>query len=441
MDFQHLVLKKISQAAQDAAVSKVESRSSQLKFANNKIVKTGSESVFSISVFCSIDKRVFSTTLRENNEKCVGDLVKKLSAASKVMPARADFFGFAPKQGGAYPRLKNCFDKNILPPENKQLDLVESAVNAAIGEKAVRSAGILEFHNSSHRLLTTNGVDAVEDSTNAYFSIRAMAQNDGSGHQVAAGRMLKSLDVEKASRKAGELAFESRNPTRAPSGKMSVILNPLPLSPLLDAAGSSSSSFYMEAGLSFFAGKVGKKVGSPAITIYDDPQFPNGFNSTSFDAEGTRAYKKPIVEKGVFKTVLHNYSTAKKHGLSTTGNAGLIAPNYFNLVLEKGGNSLEKLVSQVDNGLLVTNLWYTRFNNYSSGEFSTMPRDALFLIKNGAIEKPVRGIRISENMLNLMQNARAAGSDSQQVYSWEAPVSIITPSVLFDNVNITKPTG
>ena len=109
-------------------------------------------------------------------------------------------------------------------------------------------------------------------------------------------------------------------------------------------------------------------------------------------------------------------------------------------MLEKGSNSLDELVSQVDNGLLVTNLWYTRFNNYSSGEFSTMPRDALFLIKNGEIEKPVKGIRISENMINLMQNASAVGSDSQQVYSWEAPTSVITPSVLFENVNITKPT-
>ena len=245
------------------------------------------------------------------------------------------FFGIAPKPTEKYAGLKNCFDKSILPDESKQIDLVETAVSTVLEQKAIRCAGILEFHKSSHTLLTSVGVDANEDSTNAYFSIRAMAENEGSGHQVRAGRMLNSLDVENASRKAGGLAYQSRNPSPAPSGKMSVIFNPLPLSPLLDAAGSSSSSFYMEAGLSFFAGKVGKKVGSPAITLFDDPLLENGFNSTSFDAEGTKTYRKPIVEKGVFKTVLHNYSTAKKRGLATTGSAGLIAPNYFNLVLEK----------------------------------------------------------------------------------------------------------
>ena len=86
MDFEKIVLKKLSQVSQDATVTKIDSRSSQLKFANNKIVKTGSEQVSAINIFCAINKRVFSTTLREHSEKCLDDLLKKLVAHQTRCP-------------------------------------------------------------------------------------------------------------------------------------------------------------------------------------------------------------------------------------------------------------------------------------------------------------------------------------------------------------------
>ena len=53
-------------------------------------------------------------------------------------------------------------------------------------------------------------------------------------------------------------------------------------------------------------------------------------------------------------------------------NAGLIAPHPFNLVVPPGEMTLDELISSVDDGIDVTNDWYLRYQNYSSGDFSTI---------------------------------------------------------------------
>jgi PmbA protein len=137
------------------------------------------------------------------------------------------------------------------------------------------------------------------------------------------------------------------------------------------------------------------------------------------------------------RTYLHNTSTAKKYKVKTTANAGLIGPSPSNLILEgKKGNPFD-----IDNGIYVTNVWYTRFQNYATGDFSTIPRDGMFLIENGEICGPINGLRISENMLNLLKNISVFGKNPQQITSWEAEIPVITPDVLIKNVRFTKPTS
>ncbi len=100
---------------------------------------------------------------------------------------------------------------------------------------------------------------------------------------------------------------------------------------------------------------------------------------------------------------------------------------------------LYEMVSEVRNGIWITNLWYTRFQNYLTGEFSTIPRDAIFLIENGKITTPIVNIRMTDSFLRLLQNIAALGKDVQQIKSWEAEVPTFTPSLLVKDVEITAP--
>ena len=92
----------------------------------------------------------------------------------------------------------------------------------------------------------------------------------------------------------------------------------------------------------------------------------------------------------------------------------------------------------MNKGILITNLWYTRYNNYITGDFSTIPRDGMFLINNGKIVKSLKNLRVSDNMLRILNNIDKIGSNSEQVVSWEAENNITCPSILVKDVNITK---
>ena len=62
--------------------------------------------------------------------------------------------------------------------------------------------------------------------------------------------------------------------------------------------------------MSFFTDSIGKKVGSNKINIYDDGRLRNGIGSTKADAEGVPTRRIPLLEKGVYKNYLYNYSIA-----------------------------------------------------------------------------------------------------------------------------------
>ncbi|MFO7976905.1 MAG: metallopeptidase TldD-related protein [Candidatus Hydrogenedentota bacterium] len=109
---------------------------------------------------------------------------------------------------------------------------------------------------------------------------------------------------------------------------------------------------------------------------------------------------------------------------ATTANAGLIAPHPWNVVVSPGDSSLEDMIREVDHGLLVTNVWYTRFQNYHTGDFSTIPRDAAITIDNGELGHAVTGIRISDSLPRLLTSITRLSRKQQQIHWWEARKTI-----------------
>jgi PmbA protein len=111
--------------------------------------------------------------------------------------------------------------------------------------------------------------------------------------------------------------------------------------------------------------------------------------------------------------------------------------------------SVEELVKEVKRGVLVTNVWYTRFSNYVSGEFSTVPRDAAFYVENGEIRYRISmgakgsasaGIRINDSLPRMLKEMDATGGDTMQVYNWDSQDYNFTPALLVRDVKLTSAT-
>ena len=233
----------------------------------------------------------------------------------------------------------------------------------------------------------------------------------------------------------------SAGPVLGEPGEYKTILGPMTFAHLSSQIGSFSSAFYVDAGLSFLTNKVGQKIASDRFTLYDDASMQNVYGSSPFDAEGLPTRRTPIIENGVLKGYLHNSSTAKKFNTSSTANAGLIAPHPFNLVISPGERTLDEMISQIDDGMLVTNDWYLRYQNYGTGDFSTIPRDAMFRIKNGQIAGPVKDLRISENILGIVKNIEAMTRERKWVKWWEVDMPTLAPTALVSKVKFTSITN
>lgn len=406
-------------------------RSYQIRFAQNQPVISNRWAETTAEVGLVVDQRVVATQIADLSavEPAVDELVQ-LARKSQKNPL---FAGIA----------QGPFQYADQPPDPKLLALeeggefVEAGVNAALEAGAVEAAGSFWRHDHEVFLHTSNDVTGHDRQASIYLSLRALAGPESSGHGVSCASRLADFDPERAGRRAGEIAALAKRPKAGKAGKYDVIFDPLILGALASEVGARASAFSVLAGLSPFKDKVGEAVASTQVTLVED----GGAESISrrrFDEEGVPTQRTALIEKGTLQTYLHNTSTAKQFGTETTGNAGFVAPAPHALFLEPGEYGREELFQEVKDGLWLTNTWYTRFQSYVSGDFSTIPRDGIFRIQDGEVVEAWKDIRLTDNLLHLWQSMDALGKEVEQVEWWyEIPFAVWVPYAVSRDIGIT----
>ncbi|WP_075057564.1 TldD/PmbA family protein [Thermogymnomonas acidicola] len=242
-------------------------------------------------------------------------------------------------------------------------------------------------------------------------------------------------------RRAGETASLSVPRKKGEEGRYTVLLSPHVLGNLMTYSEGFLSSYSVDTGLSCFIGmEGGKEVASEAFSLWDVPQDRKGEGYTPFDDEGTETRNRALIERGTLKTFMHSYSTGRKHGRESTGNAGVLYPHAWQLqVGPGGGRDHEKILDEIENGIVIGNTWYTRFQDYRSGTFSTVPRDGgVFLVRRGEIKERWEGMRISDSVPSILRNVIEASSDMRYTRWWEEISASLMPYVLVDGLNISR---
>jgi PmbA protein len=200
-----------------------------------------------------------------------------------------------------------------------------------------------------------------------------------------------------------------------------------------------TSAYNVMTQTSIFVDKLGQKVAPDTVSMRDTPASYSVSNRV-FDDEGVSVKENVLIDKGVLKTYLHNTSTAKIFKTETTGNAGLVSPAPWNIELDAGDMSKDEIFREVKRGLYLTNTWYSRFQNYVTGDFSTIPRDGIFLIEKGRIKQSWKNIRLSDNALRMLNSIAGISKERQHVHWWiEADPPSLAPYLLIKDVQITRP--
>jgi len=428
-----LVKKAKSLGANEVIAKTSFSRYRQTRFSNNEVDISVAWNDYVTDVALAWKKRVVATQIR--NFEDAEQRIEQLFNLAKVSKENPLYGGVA---SGRFQYGTPSADREVVNVEHS--DYIQAAIQVAEQEagSSVEAGGTLLASYEDVYLVSSEGPLGQDTRSAVELSIRAFSEREASGHGVSCSPNLKGFDPSAAGRKAGEIAGLARGPRGGEEGVYDIVFDPLFVGSMLGMYAMMSSAFYVMIRMSIFVDKLGEQVASDLVTLRDVPASYSVAHRL-FDDEGVPTRENVIIDHGVLKTLLHNTSTARLVGGQTTANAGLVVPMAWNMEMDAGNTSKDDLFREIKRGLYLTNTWYTRFQNYATGDFSTIPRDGAFLIENGEIKQSLKDIRLSDNALNLLKNVAAVSKERQHIRWWEAGLPSLSPYVLIKDVHITKP--
>jgi PmbA protein len=165
---------------------------------------------------------------------------------------------------------------------------------------------------------------------------------------------------------------------------------------------------------SFLLDSLGKRVLPAHIDLMEDPFVIGGKGSSPFDDEGVRVRPRQVIEAGRVQGYFLSSYTARKLGMSTTGNAGGSHNLVFRSRHTRPSDDLEAMLHKLGTGLFVTELMGQGVN-YVTGDYSRGASG--FWVEGGRIAFPVQEITIAGNMRTMFKGISAVGAD---VYEYGA---------------------
>lgn len=277
-------------------------------------------------------------------------------------------------------------------------------------------------------LANSSGFAASYTSTGVSLTAHVMA-GDAEGKKrnaywYASERSLHRLpDPAEIGRIAARRAIDQLGARKVGTRQVPVVFEPMMAAGLLRdvAIAASGAALYRKA--TFLASRTGQQVGSPLVTIVDDPSEPGRLGSRPFDGEGVTCRATSLFEAGVFNGFLFDVYTARRAGTVTSGSAtrsveSLPQPGSSNLVFRPGTTSPSEVIAGVEDGFYVTAIMGPGYNP-TTGDYSRGA--AGFWIENGRLAFPVTEVNISGRLPDMLAAIDAVGDDLTWFGSTAAP--------------------
>jgi PmbA protein len=242
----------------------------------------------------------FSYTNILTNKASVEEAVLKSLKSAKASKPDKDWQGFPSKK--PFAEVKNVFDKMIceLSPE----ELVKNAsVMLEAAEKTDKRVFPIEggvgASYLSRAVVNSNGVSSFDRGTLIECSLATVAQESGEVTPVCfefnAERLYK-IDPEWVGAEAARQAASALKARRVETKSMKVVFAHFALQQLLYyTLMEAIKADCVQRNQSALQGKIGEKVASDVVTVYDDGLLEGGLRTWKFDGEGVPQQKTPII--------------------------------------------------------------------------------------------------------------------------------------------------
>lgn len=360
----------------------------------------------------------FTTDL---NDTAIGEVVGQ--AIANAGNAEPDPRHALPRPSASYPRL-DLYDPLIKAATvEHKIELARTMENEARNyDQRISVIESATYQDGEVEVILVNSLGVSLQYSGAYCGmyidlVAGGGEDSQTGFAMDYSLHLKNLDPVRLGKEAAHRAVRMLGAKRGSTTQAAVVLDPYIATGFLGVVAPALSAEAVQKGRSLFAGKVGQPVASELFNLVDDGALAEGIASAPFDGEGAPTAETVLIKNGVLQCFLHNTYTAAKDGVSSTGNGirgsfkGTPEVGYTNFFLQPGNRSAEQIIGEVKSGLYLTEVMGLHTANPISGDFS-FGASGLW-IENGKLSYPVRGMAVAGNIMEVIKNVDAVGSDLQ----------------------------
>ncbi|WP_208656192.1 MULTISPECIES: metalloprotease TldD [Halomonadaceae] len=304
----------------------------------------------------------------------------------------------------------------------KEADRVARAEHPAVTQVSVSLSGVHEVV----LVRASDGTLAADIRPLVRFNVSVIAVRNGrrergsagGGGRYAMARLRDEQAPQRFAREAVRQALVNLEAVDAPAGQMPVVLGPgWPGILLHEAVGHGLEGDFNRKGSSAFAGRMGKRVAAPGVTVVDDSTLADCRGSLSVDDEGTPGAYTPLIEDGILTGYMQDKLNARLMGMAPTGNARresyahLPMPRMTNTYMLAGNDDPADIVKSVKRGIYAVSFGGGQVD-ITSGKFVFSASEA-YLIEDGRITAPVKGATLIGNGPEAMGRVSMIGHDME----------------------------
>jgi len=276
---------------------------------------------------------------------------------------------------------------------------------------------------------------------------------------------------DEAGGEAAQAAIAAVGGVRVPSGRYTVVFGRQPVADILNdliIPACHADTFYASA--SPFVGRLGRRVASPALSIYDHGAMPGMMGSKGITCEGLPTGRTDLIRDGILtgclscwydtERLLRDPQRAAKLGDDDAALATALVPrNGFrfgagggrqfasrpsaaatNVVVEGAEPvSRDELLRRVGHGLYIGRIWYTYpINGLRAGDFTCTVTADSYMIRDGRIAEPITAntIRINDNIATFLNNVAGVTKDVKGTIVWAADEVVYAPEIAVTDVRV-----
>ena len=239
----------------------------------------------------------------------------------------------------------------------------------------------------------------------------------GDGGRTSIG-VFDETTPESLACESARIATTKLGAREAPSGELPVVIGAGGGGVLLhEAVGHGLEADFNRKGTSLYAGRVGERVASELVTIFDDGDLHGERGSVAVDDEGIAGQHKVLVENGILRGYMQDRLNARLMGVASTGSGRresyrvLPQPRMCNTFMPAGTSTPDEIIGSIDRGLYATSFSGGQVE-ISKGDFVFMIAEG-YLIEHGKITAPVRGATLVGNGPDAMTKVTMVGHDAR----------------------------